>query len=189
LLTTIVSVDPVYVYAEIDENSFLKFDALATAKKVETNGDGKVPIDLQLADEPEFPHHGYLESFNNRLDSNTGSILLRAVFPNSDGRVVPGLFARIRIPVSERHSTLLVEERAIGTDQAQKFVLTLTTTNTVAYQSVKLGPAVEGKRIVRSGLQGTEAIVVNGLQRVRPGMPVTPQQEIADGDARHLATR
>jgi RND family efflux transporter MFP subunit len=162
LLTTIVSVDPVYVYAEIDENSFLKFDALATAKKVETNGDGKVPIDLQLADEPEFPHHGYL---------------------------VPGLFARIRIPVSERHSTLLVEERAIGTDQAQKFVLTLTTTNTVAYQSVKLGPAVEGKRIVRSGLQGTEAIVVNGLQRVRPGMPVTPQQEIADGDARHLATR
>jgi hypothetical protein len=91
--------------------------------------------------------------------------------------------------MSERHPALLVEERAIGTDQAQKFVLTLTTTNTVAYQAVKLGPAIEGKRVVRSGLEGTEEIVVNGLQRVRPGMPVAPQQELANSDARNLAKR
>src|SRR5437667_6782620 len=110
-----------------------------------SNGDGKTPVELQLADENGFPHHGYIESFDNRLDPNTGSILLRAVFPNSDGRMVPGLFARIRVPLSERHPALLVSERAIGTDQAQKYVLTLTGTNTVAYQSVELGPVIEGK--------------------------------------------
>ena len=189
VLTTLVSVDPVYVYADIDENSLLRFNALANAKKLDTDGNGKIPVELQLADEPDFVHRGYIESFNNRLDPNTGSILLRAVFPNSDGRVVPGLFARIRVPLSERHPALLVEERAIGTDQAQKFVLTLTATNTVAYQSVKLGPAIEGKRVVRCGLHGNEEIVVNGLQRVRPGMPVAPQQEVANNEGQHLAKR
>ena len=189
MLTTIVSVNPVYVYADIDEDTLLKFNGLASANKLETDGDGKIPIDLQLADESDFSHHGHIESFNNRLDPNTGSILLRAVFPNEDGRIVPGLFARIRIPSSERRPALLVDERAIGTDQAQKFVLTLTSTNTVAYQPVKLGPAIDGKRIVRTGLQGDEQIVVNGLQRVRPGMPVTPQSELAKRDALSVAKR
>jgi multidrug efflux pump subunit AcrA (membrane-fusion protein) len=104
---------------------------------------------------------------------------LRAAFPNPDGRIVPGLFARIRVPGSEKHSALFVEERSIGTDQAQKFVLTLTRTNTVAYRPVQLGPTIQGKRIVRTGLAAGEQIVVNGLQRVRPGMPVTPQTEMA----------
>jgi multidrug efflux system membrane fusion protein len=189
LLTTIVSVDPVYVYADLDENSLLKFNYVAHAKKLETDGDGKIPIELQLADETDFPHKGYIESFDNRLDANTGSILLRAVFPNPDGRIVPGLFARIRVPLSERYSALLVEERAIGTDQAQKFVLTLTSSNTVAYASVMLGPGIEGKRIIRSGLSGAEEVVVNGLQHVRPGMPVTPQQEVANEGSHGLAKR
>ena len=179
LLTTIVSVDPIYVHADIDENSLLKFNALAQAKKLETNGDGKIPVELQLADERDFPHHGYIESFDNRLNADTGSILLRAVFPNADGRVVPGLFARIRVPLSERHSVLLVEERAIGTDQAQKFVLALTSTNTTEYRPVRLGPLVSGKRVIRSGLEGDETVVINGLARVRPGMPVAPQTELA----------
>src|SRR6266853_6278649 len=96
LITSIVSVVPVYVYAEIDEKSLLKFNALAQAKKVETNSDGKIPVELELADEEGFPHRGYIESFDNHLDAGTGSILLRAVFANADGRVVPGLFARIR---------------------------------------------------------------------------------------------
>jgi len=189
LLTTIVSVDPVYVYAEIDENSLLKFNALASAKKLEADGEGKIPVELQLADEVDFPHRGSIESLDNRLDPGTGSILLRAVFSNPDGRIVPGLFARIRVPLSERHPALLVEERAIGTDQAQKFVLTLTESNTVAYQSVQLGPAVEGKRIIRAGLRGAEEIVVNGLQRVRPGMSVAPQQEMANNADRTVARR
>jgi multidrug efflux system membrane fusion protein len=183
MLTTIVSVDPIYVYADVDENSLLKFNALARAKKVESDSDGKIPVELQLADEEGFPHQGHIESFDNKLDPQTGSILLRAVFPNPEGRIVPGLFARIRVPLSERYPALLVEERAIGTDQAQKFVLALTETNTVAYRPVKLGPAIHGKRIVRSGLRPGEQIVVNGLQRVRPGMPVTPQTEIADRGA------
>jgi RND family efflux transporter MFP subunit len=189
VLTTLVSVDPVYVYADMDENSLLRFNALAQAKKLESDGDGKIPVELQLADEKDFPHRGYIESFDNRLNSDTGSILLRAVFPNADSRIVPGLFARIRVPLSERHSALLVQERAIGTDQAQKFVLTLTPTNTVAYRQVQLGPVVDGRRVVRSGLEGTEEIVVNGLQRVRPGMPVSPQTEMAVGEGRPLARR
>jgi len=189
LLTTLVSVNPIYAYADIDENSLLKFNALAQAKKLETDGDGRIPVELQLADEQDFPHRGYIESFDNHLDPNTGSILLRAVFPNGDGRIVPGLFARIRVPLSERHSALFVDERAIGTDQAQKFVLTLSSTNTVEYRSVKLGPVVDGKRIVRSGLNAGEMVVVNGLQRVRPGMPVTPQEAVAINDSPKLAKR
>src|SRR5882724_8816539 len=189
LLTTLVSVDPVYVYADMDENSLLRFNALARTKKLEADGDGKIPVDLQLADEADFPHRGYIESFDNRLNADTGSILLRAVFPNSDGRIVPGLFARIRVPLSERHPALLVEERAIGTDQAQKFVLTLTPTNTVEYRSVQLGPLIDGKRLVRVGLNAGDKVVVNGLQRVRPGMPVTPQEEVARSEGPRLASR
>ena len=149
LLAVSVRVDPVYAYADSDENSLHKFNPLAQAEKLETNGDGKIPVELQLADEEGFPHQGYIESFDNRLDPNTGSILLRAVFPNGDGRVLPGLFARIRVPLSERHPVVLVEERAIGTDQAQKFVLSLTSTNTVEYRSVQLGVVIDGKRVVR----------------------------------------
>ncbi|SPE56283.1 Efflux transporter, RND family, MFP subunit [Verrucomicrobia bacterium] len=189
VLTTLVSVTPVYVYADIDEDSLLKFDTLVRARKMETNGDGQTPIELELADETGFPHRGYIESFDNHVDPNTGSILLRAVFSNDDGRIVPGLFARIRVPLSERHPALLVSERAIGTDQAQKYVLTLTATNTVAYTAVKLGPAVEGKRIIRSGLLAGEKIVVNGMERIRPGMPVTPQEEIAASKGLNVAKR
>jgi len=189
VLTTLVSVDPVYVYADMDENSLLRFNALAREKKVEANDDGKIPVELQLADEEGFPHQGYIESFDNRLNADTGSILLRAVFPNTDGHIVPGLFARIRVPLSERHPALLVQERAIGTDQAQKFVLTLTATNTVAYRQVELGPSFDGRRVVRSGLQANEEIVVNGLQRVRPGMAVAPQSEMARAEQRPLAKR
>lgn len=189
LLTTIVSLDPIYVYADLDENSLLKFNALDRAKKLESNGNGEIPVELQLADEKGFPHQGHIESFDNRLDPQTGSILLRAVFPNTEGQIVPGLFARIRVPLSERYPALLVEERAIGTDQAEKFVLSLTETNTVAYRSVKLGPGIGDKRIVRVGLQAGEKIVVNGLQRVRPGMAVSPQESAAGPDDPKLAKR
>lgn len=177
LLTTVVSVDPVYVYADIDEATLLKFNELVAAKKLGNDENGKIPVELQLADETTFPHKGYIESFDNQLNAGTGSILMRAIFTNDDGKIVPGLFARVRLPLSEKHPALLVDERAIGTDQASKFVLTLTASNTVAYQSVQLGPLYDGKRIVRSGLTAGEKIVVNGLARVRPGSPVAPQEE------------
>ena len=184
LLTTVVSVDPVYVYASVDEDSLLKFNRLVEAKKLGNEEGGKIPVDLELADESNFPHHGSIESFDNQLDPDTGSILLRAVFANDDGRILPGLFARIRIPMSEKHAALLVDERAIGTDQANKFVLTLTRTNTVAYQSVTLGPTIDGLRVIRTGLAPGEEIVVNGLQRVRPGMSVSPEEEATGKEAR-----
>jgi multidrug efflux system membrane fusion protein len=169
----------------MDEDSLLRFNALVSRSKLETDADGKIPVELQLGDESDFPHRGYIESFDNQLNPGTGSILLRAVFSNDDGRIVPGLFARIRIPLSARHPAVLVSERAIGTDQAQKYVLTLSPTNTVVYQSVELGPVVDGMRIVRSGLQPGEQIVVNGLQRVRPGMPVKAEQAVADNNQQH----
>ena len=175
LLTTLVSVNPVYVYADVDEASLLKFNELVAAKKLGAETDGRIPVELQLGDESDYPHRGFIESFDNRVDPETGSILLRSVFPNDDGRIVPGLFAHIRLPLSERHTALLVNESAIGTDQADKFVLTLSPTNTVVYRPVKLGILVDGQRVVVSGLEPGEKVVVNGMARVRPGMPVTPE--------------
>jgi multidrug efflux system membrane fusion protein len=141
-----------------------------------------VPVELQLADDNAFPHKGRIESFDNKLDPQTGSIVLRSVFPNPEGRIVPGLFARIRIPVSDKHPAVLIEETAVGTDQAQKFVLTVTSSNTAAYRPVKLGPLVGGKRLVREGLEPGEQIVQNIIMaRVRPGMAIQPQQAAASG--------
>ncbi len=187
LMTTIVSVDPVYVYADIDEDALLKFNELVAAKKLGASDGGKIPVELQLADESNYPHTGFIESFDNQLDPNTGSILMRATFDNADGKIVPGLFARVRIPLSERHEAVLIDERAIGTDQANKFVLTLTSSNTVAYRPVELGPLIDGKRVIRSGLEAGEKIVVNGLQRVRPGSPVTPETETAAAKGPEIA--
>jgi multidrug efflux system membrane fusion protein len=189
LLTTIVSVSPVYVYADMDEDSLLKFNALADKHKIETDGTGRVPVELQLGDEQDYPHRGYIESLDNRVNSETGSILLRAVFPNDDGRIVPGLFARIRVPLSSRHAALMISERAVGTDQAQKYVLALTPTNTVAYQPVVLGPTIGDMRVIRSGVTGGEEIVINGMQRVRPGMAVKVEQAVASSSAPRLAKR
>jgi len=174
LLTKVVSVNPVYVYVDMDESSFLKFNELTREQQVHMDADGKVPVDLQLANESGFGHHGQVESFDNQVNTDTGSILMRAIFPNDDGQIVPGLFARIRLPLSARHPALLVDERAIGTDQADKFVLTLSPSNTLQYQPVELGPVIDGKRVIRSGLLPGEKVVVNGMARVRPGMPVNP---------------
>ena len=191
LLTTIVSVNPVYVYADIDEDSYLKFSELVRAKKLGDDDGGKIPVEMELADERDFPHTGYIESFDNHLNPDTGSILLRAVFQDDGGSLTPGLFARIRIPLSDRHQALLVDERAVGTDQSQKYVLTLTPTNTVAYQPVRLGPLVDGQRIVRSGLEAGQEVVVNGLERVRPGMLVTTGGQTLNASAagRRMANR
>jgi RND family efflux transporter MFP subunit len=160
----------------VDENSLLKFNRLVREKQMAINGDGAISVEMALSDDEGFPHKGTIESFDNKLDAGTGSILLRTVFPNPDGRIVPGLFAKIRVPGSAKYPALLVDEKAIGTDQAQKFVLTLTSTNTVEYRPVKLGPSIDGKRVIRSGLEAGEKVVVNGIQRVRPGMPVTPEE-------------
>jgi RND family efflux transporter MFP subunit len=172
-------VDPVYVYADVDEDTLLRFNGLVRSGKIELDAAGKVPAMLQLGDESDFVHRGHVESFDNRLDSNSGSILVRAIFPNPESRIVPGLFARIRLPLSGRHPVVLVSERSLATDQAQKYVMTVTPTNTVAYQAVTLGPVIDGLRVIRTGVQAGERVVVSGLQKVRPGMPVQVQAETA----------
>ena len=178
LLTTVVSVGEAYVYADVDEATVLAFNRLRSEGRLVTDADGRVPVEMQLSDETGFPRRGHIESADNRLDPATGSLVVRMVFPNPDGRLLPGLFSRVRLPVGAPEPSLLVSERAIGTDQSQKFVLTVASDNTVAYRPVKLGPVVEGKRIVRDGLHPGDRVIVNGLQRVRPGMTVTA--ELAD---------
>lgn len=178
LLTTIVTVDPVYVYADIDENSLLKLQAMQRDKKTFTNGDGRVPVELQLSNEKSFPHKGHIESFDNRLDASTGSMVLRAEFPNGDNILTPGLFARIRIPMTGKYKALLVDEKSILTDQANKFVLGVDLSKTPAlsvYKPIVIGPSIDGKRIIRSGLAAGDKIIVNGQARLpQPGMPVQP---------------
>lgn len=178
LLTTIVTVDPVYVYADIDENSLLKLQALQRDKKLHTNADGKVPVEVQLSNEHGFPHKGVIESFDNRLDAGTGSMVVRAEFLNGDGMLTPGLFARVRLPMTASYEALLVDEKSILTDQANKYVLGVDESKTPAisvYKGVVIGPAIDGKRIIRSGLSAGDKIIVNGQARLpQPGMPVAP---------------
>lgn len=173
LLASIVSVGEVYVYADADEATVLNFNHLREEGRIVTEN-GRVPVDIQLTDETGFPHRGYIESSDNRLDPGTGSLVFRMVVPNEDGKFIPGLSARVRLPVSASKPTLLVSERAIGTDQSQKFVLTVAPDRTVAYRTVKLGPLVEGKRVIREGLRPDETVIINGLQHARPGMTVEP---------------
>jgi RND family efflux transporter MFP subunit len=174
LLTTIVSSGDVHVYADIDEATLLVFNRLSRENRIIT-ADGRVPVEMELGDESNFPHQGYIESTDNRLDEGTGSLVLRMVFPNPDGALIPGLSARVRLPVSAPEPTLFVSERSIGTSQNQKFVFTVAADNTVAYRTVKLGPVIDGKRIIRDGVKVGEKVITNGLQRVAPGMTVDPQ--------------
>lgn len=181
LLTTIVSTEAAFVYADIDEATFLRFNRVVRENRQLTEG-ARVPVDLQLADEAGYPRHGYIESADNHVNPATGSLTLRMIFPNADQSLVPGLYARVRVPIGAPQPTLLVSERAIGTDQSQKFVLAVAKDRTATYRTVKLGGTVDGKRIVRSGVQAGDQIIVNGLQRVRPGMTVEPEIAVAASD-------
>lgn len=177
-LTTIVTVDPVHVYADIDENSLLRLQALQREKKLYTHGGSQVPVELQLSDEKGFPHQGHVESFDNRLNASTGSMVLRAEFPNQEGKLTPGLFARIRLPMTCKYTALLIDEKSILTDQANKYVLGVDESKQPAlsvYKPVVIGPVIDGKRIIRSGVKPGDKIIINGQARLpQPGMPVAP---------------
>jgi multidrug efflux system membrane fusion protein len=174
LLATVVTDDPVHVYADLDEATLHRVQALRAAGKVGTDPAGRLPVRLTLPNDPGLDRTGFVESFNNRIDADTGSLLIRAEVGNADGTLIPGQFVRLRVPVSSRSRVLMVPEVAIGTDLAQRFVLTVSYSNTVDYQAVTLGAAVDGYRVVREGLRGGERVIVNGIARVRPGMPVEP---------------
>jgi RND family efflux transporter MFP subunit len=174
-LTSIVTIDPAYVYTDIDENSLLKLSALRRDGTLFTDQEGRVPVEVQLANEETFEHKGYIESFDNRLDAGTGSMILRCVFPNPDGVLTPGLFARVRIPMTSMYPALLIDEKSILTDQANKYVLGVDASNLSVYKPVVIGPRLDGKRIIRSGLEAGEKVIVNGMARLpQPGMPVEP---------------
>jgi len=169
-LTTVVSVSPVYASFEIDEQSYLRYTAPGAG-----GGQANLPVFLGLADESGHPHQGRIQSVDNRLDPKSGTIRVRAVFDNDDGRLLPGLYARIKFGGGAPHPAVLVNDRAVGTDQGKKFVLVVGRDNKLIYREVELGPAYEGLRVIRKGLAPGETIAVNGLQRVRPGDAVAPK--------------
>ena len=136
-----------------------------------------------LANEQGHPHEGVMVFLDNELDPNTGTIHARGLFKNADRRFTPGMFARVKLIGSGQYDALLINDSAIGTDQSVKFVLRVGADNKIEYTPVKLGPLVDGLRVVREGLKVNDVIVVKGLQQVRPGMPVTPQL-VAMGEPR-----
>jgi multidrug efflux system membrane fusion protein len=175
LLTSIVSLDPIYAYFEGDEQIYLKYVELAQSGVRPSSREVRNPIYLGLGNEEGYPHLGYMDFVDNKLDPATGTIRARAVFDNKQRLFTPGLFARLKLIGSGEFKAVLINDRAVGTDQNQKFVLVLGAQNKVDYRPVKTGRLIEGLRVVEEGLKPGELIVVNGLQRVRPGMPVTPQ--------------
>ena len=167
VLTTLVSVDPIYVSFEADERAFLKF---ITASRGQS-----LPVGVGLSDEVGFPHQAKLEFVDNNVDATSGTVRMRALLDNHERRFTPGLFARVRLEAAGgARRVVLVADRAIGTDQSKRFVLVVGADKLAAYREIHIGRKAGHLRIVESGLQAGELVVVNGLQRVRPGSPVTP---------------
>ncbi|WP_257387428.1 efflux RND transporter periplasmic adaptor subunit [Tahibacter caeni] len=176
LLTTVVSLDPVYVSFEGDENTYLRYQGLERAGELPSAREAGNPVRMGLADEEGFPHTGSMNFIDNELDAGTGTIRARAVFSNKEGRFTPGLFARVQLLGSGAQSALLINDRAVLTDQDRKFVYVIGPENKALRRDVKLGAQVDGLRIVTDGLAANDRVVVNGVQKVFfPGMPVDPQ--------------
>lgn len=172
LLTTVVSLDPLYCYGDPDERAILKYLQLRREGKRVSARDQEIPAEMGLANEAGFPHKGYIDFVDNHVDPNTGTVRARGVFPNEDHSLSPGFFARIRVPGSGKYPALLIPDRALGSDQAQKFVYVVSAEKKVEFRPVKTGPMIDGLRIVKEGLKPGEQIIVEGLLRVRPGVVV-----------------
>ncbi|CAB3751082.1 efflux RND transporter periplasmic adaptor subunit [Paraburkholderia solisilvae] len=166
VLTTLVSVSPIYASFDVDEQTYLQY--------LGHERNAKVPVSLGLADETGYSRYGEIASVDNRLDTSSGTIRVRASFDNADGTLVPGLYARLKVGGGAPHPAILVDDAAIGTDQAKKYVLVVDASNKVQYREIRLGGLHGNLRAVASGLDAGERIVVNGIQRARPGDSVTP---------------
>ena len=191
LMTTVVSLDPIHAHFDADERIFLRYSALARSAGKADASSARLAIRMALADEEGFPREGRLDFLDNRLDPASGTIRGRAAFRNRDGALTPGLFVRLRVAGSGTNRALLVQDRAVGTDLDKKFVLIVGPEQTIQYRAVTLGPLVDGLRVVRTGLAAGDHVVVNGLQRVRPGAKVDPvpvQMDPAAGAAAPAAT-
>jgi len=183
LLTTIVSIDPVHVYFDIDEATYL--NAVRHARP-DAGGKPALPVAVGLTTDRGFPYTGTLDFVANQIDRSTGTIRARAVIPNPDGQLAPGLFARARLATGGERPAILVDDQAVGTDQGKNYVLVVGKDNLAQYRAVELGQMEEGLRVINTGLQGGDRIVIKGL--VRPGMAVTPRvvpmQQAAASEAR-----
>lgn len=180
-LTTLVSVSPIYASFDVDEQTYLNYIAMVK------DGQG-VPVQLGLANEPGYSRTGIIEHVDNHLDPVSGTIRVRARFDNVDGMLVPGLYARIQVQGSTPHDALLVDDRAVGTDQDKKYVLVVDPDNHVAYRTVTLGPLENGLRVITSGITAGDKVIVNGTQWARPGAEVHPtivSMEGANGAVPH----
>ena len=173
ILTTVVSLDPIYATFDADEQAYLQYVAMAR-KAAGAKGQGALPIRLALASDRNFPIEGKLNFLDNQIDPATGTIRARAIFRNADRSLTPGLFVRLQLPKATQRAGLLIQDRAVGTDLDKRFVYVVKPDHTIEYRGVVLGPLVNGLRVVRSGVNDGDLVVVNGLQRVRPGVKVEP---------------
>ena len=174
LLTLIVSIDPIHFVFDGSEADFLRYVRLAAAGGRQSSRDAQNPVLVRLADETEYKHQGKMDFVDNVLNPKTGTIRGRAIFDNKDGLLTPGFFGRLRLFGGE-HAALLVPDGAVASDQSSKIVFTVADDGTVGTKKVELGPIVDGLRVVRSGLAATDRIVIDGIQRARPGQKVTAE--------------
>jgi len=174
LLTTIVSLDPIYCYFEADERSYLRGMRLVRGGGQAPGREGRQPAYVGLTDEEGFPHQGFVDFTDNRLDPNTGTITGRVVLPNPDLLLTPGLFARVRIPGGSKSKALLLPPEAVGSDLSQQFVFVVDDQNVVQYRKVTVGPIIDGLRVIRDGVQPEDWVIVKGVQRVKTGAKVNP---------------
>jgi len=184
LLTTITSVQPIYCTFDANEQEVLKYTRLALSGERESSRDAKNPVFLGLVDEAGFSHQGHMDFVDNRFDAGTASMRARCVFPNDDKVLIPGMFARIRIPGSAAYQAVLIPDSAIGTDQSSQYVY-IVADGVIERRGVTLGQIVDGLRVVREGLAGDEVLVIEGLLQARPGMKVQTKggtiQVVEDG--------
>jgi RND family efflux transporter MFP subunit len=174
LLTTIVSVNPMYAYFDVDEHTVLRVKQLIREGKVGAPDAAQIPVWLGLANENGHPHRGTINFADNQVNPRTGTLRVRGVFPNQGEALAPGYFARVRVPISASHKALLITDRALDTDQGQKVVYVLDNAHRVVSRPVRLGALHDGLREITDGLQAGERVIVNGLQQVRPGLTVEP---------------
>ena len=176
-LTTIVSTNPVYAYADVDERSLLRYVRYYQSKEKgpEDADEVKIPIELSLQDEEGFPHTGYIDFLDNRVDPSTGTIRIRGVFDYENGLLGPGLFVRVRIPAGLPYKAVLVPERSVASDQGQKYVVVVKEDNTAEFRPVQVGTLFDTMRVIKEGLKAGETVVVDGLLKVRPGQKVEPK--------------
>jgi RND family efflux transporter MFP subunit len=175
LLTTVVSLDPIYFNFDISEADFLAYQRSTAKGNLQSARDNSVTVSLHLTDEKGWPHEGHLNFVDNQVDRSSGTIRVRAAFANPDLLLTSGQFGRIRIPGSEPYKAVLIPDAALVSDQSRKIVMTVGNDNTIIPKVVRPGPTHDGLRIIRDGLLPTDRIVIDGLMRARPGTKVTPQ--------------